>query len=300
MYAARQGNIEAAATLLESGAKINLVNADGSTALLLALMNGKFDLAKFLIERGADVQITSVDGASPLYALLNMQWARKTFHPQPTLKTQKTYYLDLARLMLDRGADPNTRLKKNLYSIEFNFTLDSSNATGTTAFWRCAAAADLDCMRLLVSRGADPKIASTDNITPLMIAAGVAFHGNDEVTSSYGRLAAVKYLIEELGLDVNAIAGREPQPGEGAGQPAQQNRRNIDGFTALHGAAGRRDNEMVIYLVSRGANVNAVTNNGITVVDAANGSRDRVQPYRETIALLEALGAKNSFKCISC
>lgn len=72
------------------------------------------------------------------------------------------------------------------------------------------------------------------------------------------------------------------------------------GYSALHNAAHRGDNEMILFLVSRGARVDAVAKNGNTVVDMANGPRQRVQPFAETIALLEALGAKNNYKCVSC
>jgi len=57
---------------------------------------------------------------------------------------------------------------------------------------------------------------------------------------------------------------------------------------------------MILYLVSKGAKVNAATKSGVTVVDMANGPRQRVQPFRETIAVLEILGAQNSYKCVSC
>jgi ankyrin repeat protein len=72
------------------------------------------------------------------------------------------------------------------------------------------------------------------------------------------------------------------------------------GYTALHNAAARGDNEMILFLISRGAKVDVVARNGNTVADMANGSRQRVQPYPETIALLEALGARINYKCISC
>ena len=72
------------------------------------------------------------------------------------------------------------------------------------------------------------------------------------------------------------------------------------GLTALHNAAHRGDNEMILFLVSRGARLDAVAKNGNTVADMANGPRQRVQPFAETIALLEALGSKNSYKCVSC
>jgi ankyrin repeat protein len=93
-------------------------------------------------------------------------------------------------------------------------------------------------------------------------------------------LAAVKFLVEEVGVDVNAV--------------------DDDGNTAVHHAAARGDNEMIQYLVSKGADVTKVNRGGLTTVDMANGPVQRTQPYPETIKLLESLGAKNNHKCVSC
>jgi ankyrin repeat protein len=323
MYAARQGNMSAASALVDSGAKLNEQSADGSTALLLAAINGHFDLAKMLVERGADVNIASVDGATPLYGVINMQWARKTLHPQPTTKYEKTFYLDLVKLILDKGADPNARLKKDLWYDGFGFSLDSTNATGATAFWKCADVADVEGMKLLVSRGADPNVKNLDNVTPLLVASGAGYHGNDDIVSPQGRMAAVRYLVDDLHADVNAVDGREGmtaydpdaapviqttgnQQGNGNNggqQPVPQmmiGRNPGGGYSALHNAAQRGDNEMILFLVSRGARLDVVAKNGNTIVDMANGPRQRVQPFAETIALLEALGVKNNYKCVSC
>ncbi len=90
----------------------------------------------------------------------------------------------------------------------------------------------------------------------------------------------MKYLVEELGADVNA--------------------RDHDGYTPLHHAAARGDNEMILYLVSKGADVKAVSRRGQTTADMANGPVQRVSPFPETVALLEKLGSKNNHKCVSC
>jgi ankyrin repeat protein len=93
-------------------------------------------------------------------------------------------------------------------------------------------------------------------------------------------MPAVRYLVEEIGVDVDA--------------------RDHEGNTALHHAAARGDNEMILYLVSKGADVKAVNRAGETTADMANGPVQRIQPFPETIALLEKLGAKNNNKCKSC
>ena len=132
--------------------------------------------------------------------------------------------------------------------------------------------------------GLPPVAIGGPSVTPLHATAGVGygegFAANSHRFAPTGMLAAVKYLVEELGADVNAA--------------------DHDGNTALHHAAARGDNEMILYLVSKGANVKAVDREGRTTVDMANGAVQRVQPYPETIALLEKLGAKNNHKCVSC
>jgi ankyrin repeat protein len=90
----------------------------------------------------------------------------------------------------------------------------------------------------------------------------------------------VKFLVEELHADVNA--------------------RDYNGYTPLHNAAARGDNEMIRYLVSKGADVKAIARSGQTTADMANGPVQRISPFLETVALLESLGSKNSHKCVSC
>ena len=119
---------------------------------------------------------------------------------------------------------------------------------------------------------------------PLHAAAGVeygeGFAGNAHRHAPDGWMPSVRYLVEELGAEVNA--------------------RDNDGYTPLHHAAARGDNEMILYLVSKGADVTAVARSGQTVADMANGPVQRVSPFPATVALLEKLGSKNSHKCVSC
>ena len=316
-FAARQGHADAVKALLAAGADINQPTAgDRTQPLLVAIINGHFDLAMFLLGQGADPRAAAENGVTALYATLNCQWAPIAAYPQPrAYEQQRTTYLDLMTALLDKGADPNARVNKKVWYLGYNFDQSNMNEAGATPFWRAAYAADLDAMRLLVARGADPNIATMrlppkrneahdpgqraflkdytppdlpvpaggPDVSPLEAAAGLGYAegaGNSHRFAPTGMMAAVKYLVEELGANVNAADG--------------------SGNTALHHAAGRGDNEMILYLISKGANPNVVNRDGLTVLDYANGPFQKVQPFPETIALLEKLGVKNNHLCVSC
>jgi len=53
-------------------------------------------------------------------------------------------------------------------------------------------------------------------------------------------------------------------------------------------------------LVSKGADPTLVARSGQTTADMANGPVQRIQPFPETVALLEGLGSKNNHRCMSC
>jgi ankyrin repeat protein len=312
--AARQGHVETVDALLDAGADVNVLSAgDKTSPLLIASINGHFDLGKHLLDRGADPNLASEAGATPLYAAVNVTWAPKALYPQPQAYLQQNLsYLDFMKALLDKGADANVRLKKKLWYSGYNFDLSGVDEGGATAFWRAAYGGDVEAMQLLKAHGADPSIPTVKPpgrprtgdgtrevkdlsglppvevggpaVTPLQAAAGVGygegFAANSHRHHPAGLLRAVKYLVEECGADVNAF--------------------DHEGNTALHHAASRGDNEMILYLVSKGADVTRVNREGQTTADMANGPVQRVQPFPETVALLEKLGSKNNHKCVSC
>ena len=344
--------------LLDAGADINkLGEADKSTPLLIATINGHFDLAMRLLERGADPNLANTVGAAPLYGAVNIEWAPTSFYPQPTTRHAKTTLLEYMTALLEAGANPDARLTGKVWYSGFNFDQSGENETGATPFWRAAQSSDLDAMRLLVTYGADPELWNTvtrafssraprrqqlgdpppeeeeeedetkaktelttgekselkteeeksglvseeDEVkaddeealpdlgpptpvggpatSPLHIAAGAGFDGNFRRNSPAGFMPAVRYLVEELGYDVNS--------------------RDYRGYTAMHHAALRGDNEMILYLVEHGGDPKVVSRSGQTTVDMANGPRQRVQPFEETIKLLEGMGAKNNHRAVS-
>ena len=111
-FAARQGSARSVQALVEHGANVNALSpGDRVSPLLIAAVNGQFDIAKYLLAHGADPNLANAGGVTPLYAVLNIEWAPRMFYPQPRAQLQQeTSYLDLMTLLLDKGADPNARL----------------------------------------------------------------------------------------------------------------------------------------------------------------------------------------------
>ena len=309
--AARQGHIEAALQLVEGGADIDHVTeGDLSSPLLVAVINGNYDLAKMLLEHGADPNILSDDGAGPLFATLNIEWSLRTWYPQPQMyRQQEITYLDLLKLLLESGAEPDQRVSTHIWYAAYNAGRMGVDFTGATPFWRAAYAHDVNAMRLLADYGANPNIWTMKlpsrrppdpdvidpsglepipdggpGVHPIHAASGVGF-GTSRVAQQHrgvpdGWLPAVKYLVEEHSIDPNL--------------------RDMDGFSAIHHAAARGDNETILYLVKNGADVQLVSRNGQTTADLANSPEQRAQPHPITVVLLEKLGSRNNHNCRSC
>ena len=311
LHAARDGHIESAEALFEGGADIDQVSGDGSSPLVLALLNGQFDLAMMLIERGADVNLLAhTDGTSPLFAVLQTRWANHTRHPQPRAQErQATDYLQVLNALLDAdAADPNVRLLKHPWYWEYSGLRGSMGLElkGATPFWRAAFAQDVDAMRALAAHGADPHIPTVwaelglrdarqqdgrfdddsgipratgaPNMYPIHAAAGggILGYGANEVNRvPHNLLDAVKYLVEEHGVDVKLT--------------------DSWGYTPLHYAASGGANDLIEYLVSKGADVNDLTVLGQSPLDLAGAGHSgyRVRPaYPETVELLQSFGAQ--------
>jgi ankyrin repeat protein len=174
--------------------------------------------------------------------------------------------------LLAKGADPNARLIKKLWFRSLTHDQHWVTPAGATAFWRAAQSSDVPAMRILVDGGADPNIASIEGTTPLIVAGGVGWGANFHRNLPDAWVDAVRYCIA-LGLDVNA--------------------KDINGYTAVHGAAYRGDNEMIKVLVDAGARLDVKSKFGFPT-DMANGPKVNAhlpidQP--ESLALLMKLGA---------
>ncbi|WP_419938257.1 ankyrin repeat domain-containing protein [Candidatus Palauibacter sp.] len=165
LHAVRQGYVESVIALLDGGADIDVVSAaDGTSPLVMAAINGQFDLVLLLLERGADPNIAAeLNGVSPLWAVLNARWQPRTRFPQPQERPlQSANYLEVARALLDAGADPDHRITRHPWYMVYtgcgNRNCGLVDTNGATAFWRAAYATDVEAMQLLVEYGADPNI----------------------------------------------------------------------------------------------------------------------------------------------
>ena len=279
LFAARDGHLEAVRALVESGANIDQVaGGDGSSLMVIAIANGHYTLAKYLLDVGADPNLANIDGLAPTYATINMRFAPVSWAPNPRTDQEEIDAVQLLAALLDAGADPNARVARRLWFSPTSHNRLWINPAGATPFWRAAQASDVESMRLLLAAGADPDLATFDGTTPLMVSAGIGWRGNFSQTAPDSWMTAVHFLME-IGADVNAV--------------------DTNGYTALHGAAALGNDEMVEFLVARGAAVDAINEAGNSPADMAFGPSRFFIPKPDTADLLVGLGSSFQNNCRS-
>jgi uncharacterized protein len=292
LYAAREGCIECARALVEGGADIDLSGYRGITPVMMALDNFHFDLAAYLVDAGASLNVWDWWGRSPLYVAIDMNTLTAGGrYDQPS--TDKTTGVQVAAQMLAKGANPNLQLKllPPLRERGKDRGCDSMLSTGATPLIRAAKTFDVASLKLLVANGARLDLPNENGITPLMAAAGygsvecdiraygVPRYATDDVERK--SIEALQVLLD-AGADVNAVTTSGSR-GKGPGQ------------TALFGAAFWGWNDVVTFLVSKGARIDVVDADGRSPVDAAMGragGHDRgstIVVFEDTAALLEKL-----------
>lgn len=232
LFAVREGCRECATALLAAGADVDLTDPWGVTPLVMSLLNMNFDTAATLIEAGANVNLWDWWGRTPLYAAIDLNTLPKGSRPDLPA-TDKLRGIDIARMLLERGANPDIGLKKEPPArggIGDRGQLEGSTdayvlTTGATPLHRAAKSSDDEAIRLLLEHGADPNVPNrVFGITPILVAAGVGhILGN---FAEYPARGAFK-------TDEQALASVQLLQQGGADILARDKR----GFTAAHGAA---------------------------------------------------------------
>ena len=280
MYAARQGALAAARVLVEAGAGMNLTDPDGTTALVLAIINDHYDSARLLVEKGADPNIADTAGMAALYAAVDVNTLGEIYGRPAKKVVNDITALELMKVLLTHGANPNAQLKTPaLYRA--HTPGEPTLGEGATPLMRAAKNGDAATMRLLLDHGADPSLRQNNGTTALMLAAGLGrglgVFAGDYATDAQ-MLEAVQILLARH-VDVNAT--------------------NENGQTALHFAALSMD-PVVRLLAEHGANLFIKDKQGRTALDFAMGGGGRGRAgaapavRTETAALIRQLMNKTN------
>jgi ankyrin repeat protein len=284
MFASREGCLDCVAAMVEKGASVNLPDPEGVTPLIWAIWNTRFDVAKYLIEHGAEVNRWDWWGRTPLYLAVDYVTLPHGGRPdQPAL--DETLPIEIVKLLLDKGADPNPQLKMPapLRATGNDRGLDPMLAPGVTPLIRAAKAFDVESMKALLDHGADISLTTSRNMTATLAASGMG--STDADTRGYfttsdvqERAIAALDLMFQRGGPINGKAGQFAQ-------------------APLHGAAFWGWNKVVEYLLAKGAEINLADSRGYTAVDYAMGraggnSRggQRIDVHKDTADLLMSKG----------
>jgi ankyrin repeat protein len=244
VLAARENCLECAKVLIDAKADVNEVTHYGWSALLTATQNRHYKLAAYLLEKGANPNIANKGGWTPLYLATDNRNIEGGDYP---VRKPDMDHLEFIKLLIDKGANVNARVcgttstptvcSGDSTETRTNFTMQWLREDGATAFLRAAQSGDLELMKLLLAHGADPKIATANNDTALSVASGIGWvEGVTFEWSEADNLDAVKMCLD-LGIDPNAA--------------------DVEGRTALHGAAHKGRNDVVKLLADRGAKLDA-------------------------------------------
>ncbi|HLH42126.1 MAG TPA: ankyrin repeat domain-containing protein [Bryobacteraceae bacterium] len=284
LFSTREGCLDCVRALLDKGAKIDLPDPEGVTPLISALFNAHFDTAKYLIEQGANIDRWDWWGRTPLYLAVDYNTLPHGGRPdQPSL--DQTQPIDIIRMLLDRGANPNPQLKllPPYRATGADRGVDQMLSFGATPLLRAAKAMDAPAIKLLLEHGAIVDLPNNQGMTATLAASGMG--SIDADTRGYFTTADVQdraiaslELLLAHGGALNGRAGRFEQ-------------------APLHGAAFWGWNKVVEYLLSKGADVNLADGRGYTAVDYAMGRAQgnsrggqRKDVHQDTADLLMARG----------
>ncbi len=305
LYAAREGCTACISILKEAGADVGATDPDRTASLNMALMNQHFETAMALIKAGADVNQFDLFGRAPLFNALDLNTLPTGGRPDIPSEDKVTGY-DVAKVLLEKGANPNQQLKVRppYRNAIFDRGADNSLAEGATPLIRAARAADNASVKLLLEHGALVDLPNARGHTPLLVVAGIDWAAEPtrgRFKTQEASIDTIKILLEH-GANINALTGdpaRRPKtvvtdPDRGAGlQPAIRGAQLTDGQNALHGASKVGWTKIAKFLIDNGIKQQVKDTAGRTPFDLAMGRyppaflQPPAQPIVDTARMLQ-------------
>ena len=273
MWAARNGDEGTVRRLVEGGADLDLKNGDGASATMIAIYNDRFDMAGTLIDLGAGVNDGSLYTTVEMRRSTTDQFAFDGSRLRPDHENRLTA-LDLAELLLERGADP----------------MPNGDRFADTPFFRTAVAADVEALKVFL-----PYVSDLDQVLVVPTEpddeeqedppAGGRGRGNPNA----GRTASMVAMSGGRGPGMTGGPGyirdgEVPYRESGSRKPedafavlldagANPNAKAPDGSTLLHQAVGSGNLDIIRALADAGVDFDQPNNDGLTALDVADGKR---------------------------
>jgi ankyrin repeat protein len=286
MYAARSGKEALVRRLVARGANVNLKNGDGASAAMIAMYNDRFDLAATLItEFGSDPNDGSLYVAVEMRDATTDQFAFDGSRRRPDYSNKLTA-LDLMRLLLERGADPNKNFAGQFHST----SMPNTDRFDNTPLFRAAIAADVEALKLLAAH------ADLEQSPAVVVAAKCEKDTEEPPAEGRGRgnpnAGKTAVMVAMTGGRGPAMTGgpayirdgpapyREPgsrKPEEAfaalLAAGANPNASGPDGAPLLHQAVRMRNLEMIRALANAKVDFSQKNKEGFTALDVAEGKQ---------------------------
>jgi serine/threonine-protein phosphatase 6 regulatory ankyrin repeat subunit B len=291
--AACSDHVEVLNYLIGRGAKLDLVDFQGSTALLHACSDNSTENAVALINAGANPNLGSHFGRFPLMyaaengndAIVAALLAHKA-DPNANCNQGSAIYwaangnhLSTLNLLIEAGADLHLMVKGPLDPIKFQSTVLG-----------CAAYANnVDMVDSILAHGVDANFAAINGDTALInavedscIAAAeelIAKGASVDAQNKKGRTALMVAAMNSNHLMIQTLMDHH----------AKLDLKDADGKTALMLACGLERNDLATQLINAGADIDVTDNQGETALTIAAdiGELDMVN-------LLKSKGAKRT------
>jgi ankyrin repeat protein len=289
MWAARNGHEDVVRRLAKGGADLNIKNGDNASAAMVAMYNDRFDLAAMLWDLGADVNDGSLYTAVEMRESTTDQFAFDGSRLRPNHPNKLTA-LELVKILMDRGADPNKTFTGQFHST----SMPNSDRFNNSAFFRAAVASDVETLKVMIAHGVEIDRIPVLPPPPPDPTADEATAGRGRGNPNAGKTAVMVTMTGGRGPQMTGgpgyiRSGDVPYREPGSRKPldafvlllkagANPNAKAPDGSTLLHQAAAAANLDMIRALADAKVKFDEPNKDGLTALDVAEGKRPAGAP----------------------